>query len=97
MREAGQQDDLPRGLLARAAFYRSQDELTLASADLGEVHEIAERGGMKWFLAKHYLEASRLPMASAREHLAIAARMIEEAGHGRRKPEGEELGRQLEE
>ncbi|NUM77986.1 hypothetical protein HUU40_26795 [candidate division KSB1 bacterium] len=33
----------------------------------------------------------------AEEHLNIAARMIEEMGYGRRKPEVEELRRQLEE
>ncbi|MCG3155790.1 MAG: hypothetical protein DKINENOH_02398 [bacterium] len=100
LREAGRQDHLPRALFARAACYRSQNEFALASADLEEAREIAERGGMKLWLADYHLEAGRLQGANgkgqeAREHLNIAARMIEEMGYGRRKPEVEELEKQL--
>ncbi|NUM77983.1 hypothetical protein HUU40_26780, partial [candidate division KSB1 bacterium] len=110
LREAGQQDDLPRGLLARAAFHRVQNEFALASTDLEEAREIAERGGMKLLLADYHLEACRLESKKqtakskeqkanskmqAEEHLDIAARMIEEMGYGRRKPEVEELEKQL--
>ncbi|MCG3155788.1 MAG: hypothetical protein DKINENOH_02396 [bacterium] len=60
---------------------------------------------MKLWLAEYHLEACRLESKKqtanskkqAEEHLNIAARMIEEMGYGRRKPEVEELRRQLEE
>lgn len=101
LREAGAQEFIARGLLARAAFHRSQNEFALASADLEEVREIAERGGMKLFLAEYHLEACRLQVASgklqeAKDHLEKAARMIEEMGYGRRKPEVEALRREVE-
>jgi tetratricopeptide (TPR) repeat protein len=100
LREAGTQDHLPRGLLARAAYYRAQNEFTKARADLEEAQEIAERGEMKLFLADYHLEACKLQMASgksqqAKEHLAIAKEMIEKMGYGRRKPEVEELEREI--
>ena len=60
LREAGRQDDLPLGLFARAACYRSQNEFALAWADLEEAREIAERGEMKLHLADYHLEACRL-------------------------------------
>jgi tetratricopeptide (TPR) repeat protein len=108
LRESGREDILPRGLLARAAFYRSQNEFALAWADLEEAQEIAERGEMKLFLADYHLEAGRLVLAEgggqgaegverrAKEHLNIAAKMIEDMGYGRRRPEVEELHKQLE-
>ena len=94
---------LPRGLFARAACYRAQNEFALALADLEEALEIAERGEMKLFLADYHLEASRLEIKEqkanskrqAEEHLAIAKEMIEQMGYGRRKPEVEELERQI--
>lgn len=100
LRQAGQQDDLPRGLLARAACYRAQNEFAPAWADLEEAREIAERGEMKLHLADYHLEAGRLQGArgkwqEAKEHLEKAAKMIEEMGYGRRKPEVEELQKQL--
>jgi hypothetical protein len=99
-RESGDQDFLCRGLLERAACYRSQNEFALAWADLEEAREIAERGEMKLHLADYHLEASRLQVASgklqeAKEHLDIAAKMIEDMGYGRRRPEVEELRKQL--
>ncbi|MCP4695790.1 MAG: hypothetical protein GY862_02915, partial [Gammaproteobacteria bacterium] len=60
LREAGQQDHLPRGLLARAALYRVLKEFNKAGADLAEANEIAERGGMELFLADVQLETARL-------------------------------------
>jgi len=100
LRKAGTQDHLPRGLFARAACYRAQNEFALAAADLEEAREIAERGEMKLFLADYHLEAGRLALAEgkrekANEHLEAAAKMIEQMGYGRRKPEVEELERQI--
>ena len=108
LREAGVQEYLSRSLFARAACYRAQNEFAPAWADLEEAREIAERGEMKLFLADYHLEAGRVALAEgeglgaegkreeARGHLEIAAKMIEEMGYGRRKPEVEELQRQLE-
>ncbi len=106
LREAGQQDDLPRGLLARAALYRVQETFTAAWEDLNEAQEIAERGEMGLHLTDFHLEACRLALTEAgdrrqeagkqkrqqaQEHLEKAAKMIAEMGYGRRTPEVEEL------
>jgi tetratricopeptide (TPR) repeat protein len=60
LREAGNQDDLPRGLFARAFCYRLQNQFPQAWNDLEEAREIAERGEMKLWLVDYHLEASRL-------------------------------------
>lgn len=96
LRDARQQDELPRGLLARAELYRVSEAFTDAWHDLTEAGEIAERGEMKLHLADYHLEAARLSLAEgkkdqAREHLATAREMIEEMGYGRRKGEAEEI------
>ncbi len=111
LREAGAQEFIARGLFARAAFYRVQNEFDLAWADLEEAREIAERGGMKLWLADYHLEASRLEikqqkekskqkkengnMKTAKAHLEKAAEMIAAMGYGRRRPEVDELRREL--
>ncbi|MCK5148185.1 TIR domain-containing protein [bacterium] len=59
LREAGQQDDLPRGLLARATLYRHQLNFAKCWADLDEAREIAEYGQMRLFLTDYHLEACR--------------------------------------
>ncbi len=69
LREAGRQDILPLCLFARAACYRAQNEFALASADLEEAREIAERGEMKLYLADYHLEACRMCLA---QHAANA-------------------------
>lgn len=76
---------------------QKSNEFAPAWADLEEVREI---GGMKLHLADYHLEASKLQEArgklqEARKHLDIATRMIEEMGYGRRRPEVEELCKQL--
>jgi tetratricopeptide (TPR) repeat protein len=97
LRETGVQDYLPRGLLARAAFYRFTGEFDNAWDDLHEAQEIAERGDMRLYLVDYHLEAARLIRDSgslpddAREHLAEAKRLIEETGYHRRDAEVEEL------
>jgi len=65
LREAGTQHELPRGLFARAACYRAQNEFAPAWADLEEAREIAERGEMKLHLADYHLEAGRVCMAQS--------------------------------
>ena len=63
LRRAGQQDELPRGLLIRAWLCFLTGACTgpeSAQADLDEAWEIAERGPMKLFLADIHLHRDRL-------------------------------------
>jgi tetratricopeptide (TPR) repeat protein len=89
LREAGQQDDLPRGLFARAFLYRLQNDFSHAWDDLAEAQEIAERGGMKLWLVDYHLEAARVigsqfsaisdqPSENSSQRSAISFRLIEE-------------------
>jgi tetratricopeptide (TPR) repeat protein len=106
LRQAGTQDMLPRGLLARAEFHRMAGALDKARRDLDEAFSIATRGGMRLHEADCHLEYARwyLAMASAgrdvpserlyddaRQHLAIAKKMIEEMGYHWRDQEVKEL------
>jgi tetratricopeptide (TPR) repeat protein len=100
LREAGTQDELPRGLIARAALYRKAENFDAAWEDLTEAQEIAERGEMGLYLADYHLEACRLCLAEgkrseAKKHFETAAERIEKMGYGRRKPEVEELRREI--
>jgi tetratricopeptide (TPR) repeat protein len=63
LRAAGRLDDLPRGLLARAAFRRSVGNWGGAARDLDEVEEIAEPGPMRLHLCDMALERARLAFA----------------------------------
>jgi hypothetical protein len=63
LRAAGQLDDLPRGLLARAAFRRSIGDWAGAARDLDEVAEIAEPGPMRLHLCDMALGRARLALA----------------------------------
>ncbi len=96
LRQAGTQDQLLRGLLARAALHRVTGLLQQAQRDLDEARTIAERGGMRLHLADLHLESARLALirgneAEARQHLATAQAMIEEMGYHRRDGEAAEL------
>jgi hypothetical protein len=96
LRQAGQQDDLPRGLLARAALRRAMGDLARAQADLDEAFSIATRGGMRLHEADCRLEYARLHLArgdrdQARASLAAARKMVEEMGYHRRDGEVAEL------
>ena len=96
LRQAGQQDDLPRGLLARAELCRVTGDMDRAWADLDEALSIATRGGMRLHEADCHLEYARLHLAcgdkeKARESLAKAKGMIEEMGYHRRDGEVAEL------
>ncbi len=107
LRESGNQDELPRGLLARAALYRVQGHFAKAWEDLNEVQEIAERGEMRLHLTDFHLEACRLRLAEdgggrseekirqARGHLEQAAALVEETSYHRRDGEVAELREQL--
>lgn len=100
LREAGQQDDLPRGLLARAALYRDTEKFNLAYQDLAEVWEIAGAGEMRLFMTDYHLEMARLLLASKGEsdvqyHVTEADRLIQETGYRRRNPELATLKQQV--
>jgi tetratricopeptide (TPR) repeat protein len=92
LRQAGQQQELPRGLLARAALHRAQAQFARAQRDLEEALTIATRGGMRLHEADCHLESARLHLArgeqeQARESLSEARAMVEEMGYHRRDGE----------
>ena len=93
LRNSGNQDELPRGLLARAGYYRYQQIWDGARRDLEEVGEIAERGEMKLFQAGYHLESARVCLdegkkGDAKGHYEEARRLIEEeCGYHRRDEE----------
>jgi tetratricopeptide (TPR) repeat protein len=92
LRESGNQDEIPRGLLARGAMYRHMKNYEKAWRDLDEVYEIAERGGMKLHLVDHALEAGRVCAAQgkkedARGFYEKAKKLVEETGYHRRDGE----------
>jgi tetratricopeptide (TPR) repeat protein len=96
LRQAGYQEDLSRGLLARAELRRVTGSLDQARADLEEALSIATRGGMRLFEADCHLEYARLHLAcgereKARQSLAQAKDMIQDMGYHRRDGEVAEL------
>jgi len=100
LRQAGMQEYISRGLLARAALYRIRREFEPARRDLDEALSIAERGQMGLYRADAHLESARLDLAmankpEAREHLATAKEMIERMGYHRRDGEVVELEERL--
>lgn len=101
LRQSGQQQEMPRGLLARAAFFRTTQDFDKAETDLFEAQEIAERGEMNLYLADIHLEWCRLRLAQgdpdqARECFQQAATQVRDMGYGRREAEVEELRQTLE-
>ncbi len=98
LREAGTQDYLPRGLFARAEFYRVMGDYQKARVDAAEALEIAERGGMGLWMVDVLLEEGRIYWAmgdnvKARECGEKCKGLIEETGYHRRDSEAEELSR----
>jgi tetratricopeptide (TPR) repeat protein len=63
LRKAGQQQELPRGLLARAELRRVIGEFENARADVDEAYAIATRGGMRLHEADCYLEYAQWHLA----------------------------------
>jgi tetratricopeptide (TPR) repeat protein len=89
LRQAGVQDYVSRGWLARAELYRAQGEFDKAQHDLDEAMTIAERGGMGLHQADCHLGYARLYLAmgkndDARRCLDIAREMVDEMGYHRR-------------
>jgi len=66
LRQSSRQDHLPRGLLARAEYYRLTGDLVKAEKDVDEAFTIATRGGMGLHLADCHLEFARLNVAKSK-------------------------------
>ena len=100
LRQAGTQDEVPRGLLARAELYRAQGEFERVQCDLNEAMTIAERGEMELHRADCHLECARLYLAmgkkeDARKCLNIVKGMVEKMGYHRRDKDILEIDEQL--
>jgi tetratricopeptide (TPR) repeat protein len=63
LQSAGAQHHLPRGLLARAAYFRHTLAFPQAHQDLQEVFDLAEPSGMLLHLTDAHLESARLALA----------------------------------
>ena len=106
LRHAGQQQELPRGLLTRALCRSLQHNWTgpdSAQSDLDEAWEISSRGPMPLFKAEVHLHRARLfgvalrdgkldeyPWESVEHDLSEAHQLIETQGYGRRTGELED-------
>ena len=109
LREAAHQEFLSRGLLARAAVFRTMKAFSNARENLEEARDIAERGNMNLFLADYHLEAARVGIEEKNghwsvvnghwektlEHFNTAKKMINEMEYHRRDWDVEELEKQL--
>lgn len=100
LRQAGNLDELPRGLLARADLHRLRGDAVRARGDLNEAMSIATRGGMRLYQADCHLGYARLCLAEgerekAREHWRTAKELIGQTGYHLRDGEVEEIGRAL--
>jgi hypothetical protein len=100
LRQAGREDHVPRGLLARAALRRLRGSRDAAETDPREAQEIAERGHMRLHEADVYLEWTRLTLQTgdrdaASRHLARARELVRTTGYGRREREVSYLERRL--
>ena len=88
LRAAGQQDDMPRGLLSRAWLHALTNNPTAARTDLDEAWQIASRGDMRLFMADIHLHRARL--FHDKTELNKARELIEQCGYWRRKEELED-------
>ena len=102
LRAAGQQDDLPRGLLARAELYRQQGDYQEAEKVLKEVFEIADRSEMQLHLCDYHLATAKLlrtrtdqaldqNQPAITHHLQTAKKIIDQTHYHRRLPELNQL------
>ena len=96
LRRSGQQDDLPLGLLARAALRTHTRDFPDARHDLDEALALATRCGFRLHEADAHLGLARLALAedaaaAALDHLAAAGTLIRETGYHRRDEELAEL------
>ena len=85
LRRAGAVEFLEKGLLTRAWLHLVDGNFAAARADLDEAQEIAERGPMPLYVADIALYRAR--WFGDREALAVARKLIEKHGYGRRLEE----------
>jgi hypothetical protein len=78
LRASGLSEQVPRGLLTRAAFRRSVGDWDGVGRDLDEVEEIAEPGPMRLFLCDCGLERARIALAR-REAFAPLNGLVEKS------------------
>ncbi|MCP4156091.1 MAG: hypothetical protein GY757_50695, partial [bacterium] len=91
LREAGAQEFLAKGLLARAAYYRHIRRYEKARLDLNESLDIAQSGCMKLFIVDYHLEMGKVErdvgkVKEAEEHFRIAGIIMAETGYKKRVP-----------
>ena len=96
LRKASRIDHLPRGLLARAAFFREIAEYEKSYRDLDEVKRIAKRSGMQLHECDAHLEYARLALAESEHddavvHFKSAQQLVAACGYHRRDPDIAEL------
>ncbi len=96
LRQAGHEEYVGRGLLARAVLRRFRGDPDGACADATEAGEIAERGQMRLHTCDVHLEATRQHLVrgevdEARRRLAKAREIVEETGYRRRERDVEVL------
>ena len=102
LRDAGIQDYLARGLLARAELHRQQSNYKEAEKDLQEVFEIAEHGEMQLHLCDYHLAIAKLfrtrtdqaldqNQAAITHHSHTAEQIIHQTHYHRRLPELKQL------
>ena len=96
LRRAGQMDEVPVGLLARAAFSRAVGGWEGAAHDCDDAHEIAEPGPMRLHLCDLALERARLVLAR-REAFAPLNGLVEPSPPPPALPDAAEAARLLEE
>ena len=98
LRDAGIQDYLARGLLARAELHRQQGDYQEAEKVLKEVFEIADRGEMQLHLCDYHLAMAKLlrtrtdqaldqNQAAITHHRQTAQQIIHQTHYHRRLPE----------
>ncbi|QTR49941.1 hypothetical protein [Candidatus Thiothrix anitrata] len=83
LREAGQQQYLPLGLLARAALHRHTRDFARARQDLQEVFDIADGSGMRLHLTDYHLEMARLLVAESLAPCPPCGGRVGEGGNSR--------------
>ncbi|MEZ4434576.1 MAG: hypothetical protein R3F65_19410 [bacterium] len=89
LRAAGMRDELPRGLLARAAWYRAAGDARAARRDVEEAMAVAAGGGMRLYLADGWIEAAWQDLfggdrAAAGRAYGEARALVEATGAGSR-------------
>ncbi|MGB9293821.1 MAG: TIR domain-containing protein [Desulfobaccales bacterium] len=100
LRQAGREDFVVLGLLARSGLYRIWEDWERARQDLQEAMARVKRSGMALLQIEAHMEYTRLYLAlghpeKARPQLATAKKMIGDLGYGRRNQDVLELEAKL--